>query len=71
MLLLLRRMVLVVLALSSAGLGVALSLASTPSSAVLRSIPLWEATEMVLPNASDSEPQPKISPHASLGRDIV
>jgi len=71
MLLLLRRMVLVGLALASAWLGVALSLSLTPSSAVVRSIPSWEATDLLLPSASDGGPQPKTSPHASLGRDIV
>ena len=69
--LLLRRMVLVGLALASAGLGVVFSLSLTPSSAIARSIPIWETTEMVLPGASDSEAQPKTSPHASPGRDIV
>jgi hypothetical protein len=64
MLLLLRRMVLVGLALASAGLGVALSLSLTPSSAILRSIPLWETQEI-------QGIQESPSPHASPGRDIV
>jgi hypothetical protein len=76
---LLLRIILVVLALASAGLGVALSLSLTPSRAIVRSIPqipIWEATHMVLPSASDSEPQPPRPTdatfrHASLNRDIV
>jgi hypothetical protein len=72
------RIVLMGLAIATAGLGVALSLSLTPSSAILRSVPRWETTEMLFPKASDSTPAsprpadaPKTSPHAFSPRDIV
>jgi len=72
------RIVLVVLALAGAGLGVALSLSLTPSSAIVRSIPMWGTTEMLFPRAPRDMPAssrpanaPETSPHAFSTRDVV
>jgi len=72
------RIVLIGLALAGAGLGIALSLSMTPSSAIVHSAPVWKATEMLLPRASDDTPAssrptdaPKASPPAVSARDIV
>lgn len=72
------RIILMGLALAGAGLGVALSLSMTPSSAIVRSIPVWKTTDMLFPRASDDTPASsrptgaaKTSPHALSTRDIV
>ena len=72
------RIILMGLALAGAGLGVALSLSMTPSSAIVRSIPVWKTTEMLVPRASDDTPAsshpthaPTTSPRAVSARDIV
>jgi len=72
------RIILMGLALAGAGLGVALSLSMTPSSAILRSVPVWKATEMLFPRESADTPAsshptdaPKTSRPAVSARDIV
>ena len=72
------RIILMGLALAGAGLEVAWSLSMTPSSVIVRSIPVWETTDMPFPRASDDTPAssrpsgaPKTSPHALSTRDIV
>ena len=71
------RIVLATLALAAAGLGVALSLSLTPSTAILRSIPVWEPRGTLVPSTLEEAPQTarpadgaKKSPHASR-RDLV
>ena len=72
------RIVLMGLALATAALGVALCLSLTPSSAIVRAIPVWKTTEMHLPRASDDTPAStrptdvsEKPPRAFSTRDIV
>ena len=72
------RIVLMGLALATAVLGVALCLSMTPSSAIVRSIPVWKTSETLFPRTPDDAPAssrpadaPKTPPHAFSTRDIV